>query len=394
MNNINRYKNQDFTSHKAMSEAFFNLTQPLWDDIPNNDVFIESEDLSAILEVQATLLKEVIKIHEAERQVPDSTKKIISEHLNISTLRDQLNGAFSCHNIYYMDQDCDYYFVGDIHSDAYIFDAILKHSRFFQRVSNKENFKIIFLGDYVDRGKNHIRTVETLLLLKYLFPEHIYLLMGNHDIGNIENGEVTLYLRKAEEEKDYFYYYINDLHQNHKDFSDELLDLYLKFMNNLNVTAYVITAKNTIMAVHGGIPRPDEQDQFNYIKSHEQLTDDTIDHMNFRIRDCIIWSDPSIQDNKPTMENRRFKFYENQLINFHDTFGFDTLIRGHQAMEDGCVSLFDNRLYTIFSSGIVLKDDENINLDTAYDFVTPKILQYNHQNGLPMIVHDLNSKLD
>jgi len=226
-------------------------------------------------------------------------------------------------------------------------------------------------------------------MLKYLFPEKVYLLMGNHDIGNIEKGQVTLYLKKAEEEMDYLYYYLNSLHQERDDFSDRLLSLYLEFMNNLNVMAYPMTNKVNLMAVHGGLPRPSSNDTFEYLHSHQQFTDHTEDEMAFRVRDCLIWSDPSIQHNQPIIEKKRFKFYINHFQQFKEHMGIHGLIRGHQAMEDGFKEVFQG-VHTIFSSGAILENGHNINCDTAYDFVTPKILRYNADKGLPLEAIDLN----
>ena len=38
---------------------------------------------------------------------------------------------------------------------------------------------------------------------------------------------------------------------------------------------------------------------------------------------------------------------------------------------------------------VFIKDGENINVDTAYDFIPPKMLHYNHQTGLPLNVLDI-----
>lgn len=118
----------------------------------------------------------------------------------------------------------------------------------------------------------------------------------------------------------YFYIYIRDLYLKDPNFDRELLDLYQEFMNNLNIMAFIISDKACIKAVHGGIPRPDNKDHFDYITNHKQFTDQSLDPLEFKIRDCVLWSDPSIQHNQPTLETKRFKFYENQLLNFQNTW--------------------------------------------------------------------------
>ena len=362
--------------------SFWQTINQYWENI-NNDSLLELES-KARFEFNKTLLKDVLKIHQSEKE--NALEGIIKD-IDTRALTGRINGSYSYKDLYFLDESCDYYFIGDIHSDAFILEHLLDTIGFFEKIENNHPFKVIFLGDYVDRGKNHLKTLNILLLLKKYFPENIYLLMGNHDIGKIDNGEVTLYLKKVEDDMDYFYIYLNHLHKHHKDFDDELLELYLEFMNTLNVAAFVLSEHGVIKAVHGGIPRP-ENDLYHYISDYAQLTDDTVDYEYYRIRDCILWSDPSIQDKKETIKGKRFKFYEDQLINYLKHLNIDLIIRGHQAVEMGHLPLFD-KIHTIFSSGYIMENDNNINVDTAYDFISPKLLYLDNKKGLPLEVLDI-----
>lgn len=52
-------------------------------------------------------------------------------------------------------------------------------------VHNPENkVKLVFLGDYVDRGTNPVESFAYLLALKVLYPDRVILLMGNHEYSN------------------------------------------------------------------------------------------------------------------------------------------------------------------------------------------------------------------
>ena len=48
-----------------------------------------------------------------------------------------------------------------------------------------ESYDYLFLGDYVDRGKQSIETIVLLLAYKVKFKENFFLLRGNHECGQI-----------------------------------------------------------------------------------------------------------------------------------------------------------------------------------------------------------------
>lgn len=47
------------------------------------------------------------------------------------------------------------------------------------------NQKFLFIGDYVDRGKQSIETICLLLAFKMKFPANFFMLRGNHECQSI-----------------------------------------------------------------------------------------------------------------------------------------------------------------------------------------------------------------
>ncbi len=222
--------------------------------------------------------------------------------------------------------------------------------------------KLVFLGDYVDRGLYSYEGVLRAALSLFVHaPEQVYLLRGNHEHYRLLKGKVAPVVSPA-----------------------EAIDVHGKLLPHATLLAYKdlfeqlpsVLLFNRIVMVHAGIPR-------------DVLLEERYEHLG-SLNDSILrfemaWSDPSTADHVPAelqAKSSRFAFGRRQFHRFLARLGANVMIRGHEVAESGFRTIYDDGrslLLNIFSAGGAMNDD--LPPTSPYRRLAPAALTLAHAEG-------------
>ncbi|KAE9455824.1 hypothetical protein C3L33_12277, partial [Rhododendron williamsianum] len=188
---------------------------------------------------------------------------------------------------------------GDIHGQ---YPDLL---RLFEYGGFPPHSNYLFLGDYVDRGKQSIETISLLLAYKIKYPDNFFLLRGNHECASINR----------------IYGFYDECKRR---FSVRLWRIFTDCFNCLPVAA-VIDEK--ILCMHGGLsPELESLDQVRAVERPVDVPDQGL------LCD-LLWADPD-RDVKGWGENDRgvsFTFGADKVVEFLKKHDLDLICRAHQA---------------------------------------------------------------
>lgn len=208
--------------------------------------------------------------------------------------------------------------VGDVHGQYG--DLI----RIFTKCGFPPQTNYLFLGDYVDRGKQSLETILLLLCYKIKYPENFFLLRGNHECANVTRV--------------YGFYDECKRRCNIKTWK-----LFIDTFNTLPIAAIVA---GKIFCVHGGLlPVLSSLDEIRNIARPTDVPD-------FGLLNDLLWSDPADTLNE-WEDNERgvsYVFSKVAINKFLQKFGFDLVCRAHMVVEDGYEFFNDQTLVTVFSA--------------------------------------------
>ncbi|KAM7485454.1 hypothetical protein LguiA_001463 [Lonicera macranthoides] len=186
----------------------------------------------------------------------------------------------------------------------------------------KSNY--LFLGDYVDRGKQSLETICLLLAYKIKYPENFFLLRGNHECASVNR----------------IYGFYDECKRR---FNVRLWKIFTDCFNCLPVAALI---DEKILCMHGGLsPDLNSLDQIRNLHRPTDVPESGL------LCD-LLWSDPSKDVRGWGMNDRgvSYTFGPDKVTEFLQNQDLDLVCRAHQVVEDGYEFFADRQLVTIFSA--------------------------------------------
>lgn len=134
----------------------------------------------------------------------------------------------------------------------------------------------LFLGDYVDRGKQSLETILLLLCYKIKFPENFFLLRGNHECANVTRGKSNFTTQLT-----VVYGFYDECKRRTN------IKTWKTFIDVFNTLPIASIVASKIFCVHGGLsPSLKSMDDIRRIQRPTDVPD-------YGLLNDLVWSDPS-----------------------------------------------------------------------------------------------------
>ena len=208
--------------------------------------------------------------------------------------------------------------VGDVHGQYT--DLI----RMFEMCGFPPNANFLFLGDYVDRGKQSLETILLLFCYKLKFPENFFLLRGNHECANVTR----------------VYGFYDECKRRCN------IKIWKTFVDTFNCLPIASIVAGKIFCVHGGLsPSLKHMDDIRQIARPTDVPD-------YGLLNDLLWSDPADMETDWEANERgvSYCFGKKVIMEFLQRHDFDLVCRAHMVVEDGYEFFNDRVLVTVFSA--------------------------------------------
>ncbi len=238
----------------------------------------------------------------------------------------RMNGLTILGRLVQLEQSGNALIVGDLHGDMETLADILVQSHIVLRMQKNLQTRLVFLGDYGDRGPLSAEVYYTVLKLKLVFPTQVILMRGNHE------GPKTLPFQPHDL-----------LVQFQGRFGSKASDLY-DALRDLWETLYVsVIVKQHYLMLHGGVP--------TNLGTAEDLAFAHSMFPEYDLLEDILWSDPddSVDESEPSPRGAGKLFGEKLTSCVLGKLDLRVLVRSHEFCEDGYRINHKGKILTLFS---------------------------------------------
>lgn len=289
--------------------------------------FLLLENFAARLDIDELILK-VLSVGHPEK----SLTKTVKEH-ELIQLCQMAKKSFLDQPVM-LEVDAPIKVCGDVHGQysgkcsftlTGKFIIIIDVIRMFSIARFPPHSNYIFLGDYVDRGRQNLELITLFLCYKIKFYDRFYMLRGNHECPAVNRVYG-------------FYEECNKRYASTR--------LWLAFQEAFAAMPFTGLISGRILCMHGGLSPK--------LTNLDVLRDLTrpMDPPSPSLHIDLLWSDPdnSVIDWLPNVRGVSYIFGPNVVKKQIETLGIDLIARAHQVVQDGYEFFAEKKLVTIFSA--------------------------------------------
>jgi diadenosine tetraphosphatase ApaH/serine/threonine PP2A family protein phosphatase len=220
--------------------------------------------------------------------------------------------------------------ISDLHGDSYSLFRILDEINYEKFLSRPKN-KLVFLGDYVDRGSDSISVIYAVCHLKHAYPDSVVLMRGNHE-------------SPAE-----FPFPSHDLpYRIRGRFGNSGRDVYGRLLSMFKLLTLATVVPDRLLLVHGGLPTEDAV----IANFHKAIAAAQDSHVHSRVLEELLWNDPRRLDGAPGWEPSRRgigrHFGSGITRRWLNATNTKAIVRGHEPCQ-GFRLDHDDTIMTLFS---------------------------------------------
>jgi diadenosine tetraphosphatase ApaH/serine/threonine PP2A family protein phosphatase len=220
--------------------------------------------------------------------------------------------------------------ISDLHGDPYSLFRILDEINYEKFLSRPKN-KLVFLGDYVDRGSDSVSVIYAVCHLKHAYPDSVVLMRGNHE-------------SPAE-----FPFPSHDLpYRIGERFGNSGRDVYGRLLSMFKLLTLATVVPDRLLLVHGGLPTEDAV----IANFHKAIATAQDSHVHSRVLEELLWNDPRRLDGAPGWEPSRRgigrHFGSGITRRWLNATNTKAIVRGHEPCQ-GFRLDHDDTIMTLFS---------------------------------------------